>query len=149
MPSRPDLTELEAQRTRLRDDLTGVGDFRPGSLSAVMRRCGKPNCACADPAHPGHGPQHLLTKKVAGKTVTVHLRPGPELRKARAEVDNYKRFKQIVGELIDVNEAICQARPLSPLAPGGGQAGGEDGPGGPGPEKGGSTRASPRSSRSR
>lgn len=145
----PDLTELEARRARLRDDLTGVGDFRPGSLSTVMRRCGKASCACADPAHPGHGPQHLLTKKVAGKTATVHLRPGPELTKASAEVDNYKRFKQIVAELIDVNEAICQARPVSPLATGGGQGGSEDGPAGTDGQKGGSSASSRRTSRPR
>ena len=79
MTLHPDLAQLEAHRARLRADLVAIGDFRPGSVSAVMRRCGKANCACADTAHPGHGPQHLLTKKVDGKTVTLHLRPGPEL----------------------------------------------------------------------
>lgn len=74
MTPSPVLPELEQRRDRLCDDLAAVGDFRPGSLSAVMSRCGKPNCVCADPDHPGHGPQHVLTKKVAGKTVTVHLR---------------------------------------------------------------------------
>ncbi len=112
----PDLTQLQAQRAQLHADLAGVGDFRPGSLTAAMRRCGKANCACADPAHPGHGPQHLLTRKVAGKTVTVHVRPGPDLAKASVEVANYHRFRQLVGELVDVNEAICAARPVSALA---------------------------------
>lgn len=142
MTSHPDLAELEAQRARLRGDLAAVSDFRPGSLSAVMRRCGKAGCACADPAHPGHGPQHLLTKKVAGKTVTVHLKPGPELAKVSAEVGNYKRFKQIVAELVDINEAICQARPVSALAE-------QNTPGGSGPEKGGSSQASSTTSRPR
>ena len=145
MSTHPDLAELEQHRTQLHTDLAAVEDFRPGTLSVVMRRCGKPNCACADPAHPGHGPQHILTKKVHGKTVSVHLTPGPELEKVRAEVGNYTRFKQIVGELVQVSEAICQDRPISPLAAddhdGGGQAGG-DGPGAPGPERGGSTRRS-------
>ncbi len=113
-----------------------------------MRRCGKANCACADPAHPGHGPQHLLTRKVAGKTVTVHLRPGPELAKARVEVDNYKRFRQLVDELIQVSESICTARPLSPLAEG---AGGDhtDPRAGTAGQKGGSTPGSKRRSRPR
>jgi hypothetical protein len=143
-----DLAELERRRERLCDDLAAVGDFRPGSLSAVMRRCGKANCACADPAHPGHGPQHLLTKKVAGKTVTVHLRPGPELAKATVEVDNYKRFRQLVDELIQVSESICAARPLSPLAEG---ASGEHGDAAAGTagQKGGSSTRSPRRSRPR
>ena len=144
-PATP-LLELEQRRDRLRAELAGIGEFRPGSLSAVMRRCGKPNCACADPQHPGHGPQHVLTRKVAGKTVTVHLRPGPELDKARVEVGNYRRFRQLVDELIEVNEAICRARPVSPLAQddgGGGQDRRADADG----EKGGSSRRSRRRSR--
>ena len=139
MSSNPSLTDLEVQRAQLHADLVAVGDFRPGSLSAVMRRCGKPTCACADPGHPGHGPQYILTKKVENKTVSVHLKAGPELEKVGGEVANYKRFKSLVGELIEVNEEICEARPVSPLA--------EDAP--PtesGAEKGGSSVTSKRSS---
>src|SRR5258708_23029237 len=51
----------------------------------MWRRCGKPNCACARPGHRGHGPQWNLTRRVGGKTVNVHLRPGPELDKAERE----------------------------------------------------------------
>jgi len=133
------LPDLEQRRARLHADLAAVGDLRPGSLSAVMRRCGKPTCACADPAHPGHGPQHILTKKVAGRTVAVHVKRGPELEKVTGEVANHRRFKAIVGEIMEVSEAICEARPLSPLA--------DDAP--PteaGPDKGGSSTTSERTS---
>src|SRR5665647_3611135 len=116
MTPHSDLPDLEQQRSRLHAGLAAVGDFRPGSLSAVMRRCGKPTCVCADPAHPGHGPQHILTKKVAGKTVAVHLKAGTELEKVAGEVANYNLFKQIVGEIVEVSEAICRARPVVPLA---------------------------------
>lgn len=136
------LPELEQRRDRLRADLAAVGDFRPGSLSAVMRRCGKANCACAAAAHPGHGPQHVLTKKVAGKTVSVHLRPGPALDKARAEVGNYRRFRQLVDELVEVSEAICRARPVSPLA----EISGAEAPAGTDGKKGGSRTRSGRTS---
>jgi hypothetical protein len=137
----PELAHLEQQRIRLHADLVGVGDFRRGSLCAVMRRCGKTDCACADAAHPGHGPQHILTRSVAGRTVAVHLKPGPELEQARREVAGYQRFKAIVGEIVEVNEAICEARPVSPLA-------GEP-PVGAGAEKGGSPRTSGRRSKRR
>ena len=79
--------------------------------NAVRRKCGKPNCACARPGHPGHGPQHNLTKWAGGKTVTVHLRPGPELEKAEREVAEWERFKSLTGQIAEVNEAICDARP--------------------------------------
>ena len=116
MTQHPELSDLEQQRSRLHADLAAVGDFRRGSLCAVMRRCGKPTCACSDPAHPGHGPQHILTRSVAGRTVAVHLTPGPGLAKVAGELANYGRFKAIVGEIVEINEAICEARPVSPLA---------------------------------
>lgn len=134
-----DLPDLEQQRAHLHVKLAGIGDFRPGSLSAVMRRCGRPTCACADRANPGHGPQHILTKKVAGKTVAVHLKPGPALAKVTGEVANYKRFKRVIEEIVGVSEAICEVRPVSPLA-------GEVAPTDGRTEKGGSWPGSRRSS---
>jgi len=56
-----DLAGLEEERTRLHEELVGVGDFRQGSVYSVHRPCGKPHCACAEPRHPGHGPLHLLS----------------------------------------------------------------------------------------
>ncbi|MGH3246006.1 MAG: DUF6788 family protein, partial [Trebonia sp.] len=60
--SEPSLPELEAERDRLYAQLSTVGDFRRGSVSANYRKCGKPNCACAQPGHPGHGPRFLWTR---------------------------------------------------------------------------------------
>ena len=133
MPEGPDeLPELERLRTELYRELSRVGDFRPGSLNEVRRKCGKPNCACAAPDHPGHGPQYNLTRKVDGRTRARHLRPGPELEKIRREVAEYQRFRDLVGQVTEVNEAICDARPVTP-----GSAGGE-GLSGTGGEKRGS-----------
>ncbi|MGO8889855.1 MAG: DUF6788 family protein [Streptosporangiaceae bacterium] len=75
---------------------------------------GKPNCACAQAGHPGHGPQCNLTRSENGKTVARHLRPGPELDKVRREVGAYERFRDLVGQVTEVNEAICEVRPASP-----------------------------------
>ncbi len=60
--SEPSLPELIAERDRLFAQLSVVGDFRRGSVSENWRRCGKPNCACAAPGHPGHGPRFLWTR---------------------------------------------------------------------------------------
>jgi hypothetical protein len=95
-------------------ELARTGDFRRGSLNEVRRKCGKPNCACAAPEHPGHGPQWNLTRKAGGRTRTVHLRPGPELDKARREVAEHERFRDLSGQVTEVNEAICAARPVVP-----------------------------------
>ena len=133
MPDGPDeLAELERRRAGLYAELGQLGDFRRGSLNEARRKCGKPNCACAAPGHPGHGPQWNLTRKADGRTRTVHLRPGPELEKARREVAEYERFRDLVGQVTEVNEAICDARPVTA-----GSAG-DEGPSGRGREKRGS-----------
>ena len=139
MPEGADeLAGLERRREELYRELGQVGDFRRGALNVVWRKCGKPNCACAAPGHRGHGPQWNLTRTVAGRTRAVHLRPGPELDKARREVAEYERFRELVGRVTEVNEAICQARPAVPGVAVGGA------PPVPGGEKGGSGRPSRR-----
>ena len=62
------LDELERRRAELYARLAGTGDFRPGSVNETWRRCGKPNCACAQPDHPGHGPRYLWTRSAGGRT---------------------------------------------------------------------------------
>ena len=46
-----------------------LGDFRPGTVSAVPRRCGKSACHCAQPDGAGHL-QFRLLRKVKGKSVS-------------------------------------------------------------------------------
>lgn len=117
-----DLAGLEARRAVLFAELAQVGDFRRGSLNAVRRKCGKANCVCAGPGHPGHGPQYNLTRWAGGKTVNVRVRPGPELDKVTREVTAWARFQVLVEQIGVVSEAICALRPVSTvtadLAPG-------------------------------
>lgn len=127
------------RRAELYAQLSEVGDFRRGSLSAVYRRCGKPNCACAVPGHRGHGPQWNLTRKVNGRTVTVHLKPGPELDKARREIAAYQRFRDLTGQIAEVSEQICRLRLVLP-GEGKGASPGTEGKGAPGGARGGEGR---------
>ena len=41
---------------------------------------------------------------------------GPELEKARQEVENYQRFTALCRQLVEVNEQICQLRPVPEVA---------------------------------
>jgi hypothetical protein len=135
----PSLPELEAQRAGLYDQLAGTGDFRRGTVSENYRRCGKPNCACAQPEHPGHGPRHLWTRTVAGRGTRGRQLAAGELEKVRRELAGYQRFTALSEQIVEVNEAICEARPAEPAA-------GQGPPAGTGAEKGGSARRSRRSS---
>src|SRR5690348_14440414 len=126
------LLELEAERDRLYAQLSAVGDFRRGSVSENYRKCGKLNCACAQPGHPGHGPRFLWTRSARGRgTVGRQLAAG-EVAKVRREVGRHAEFAAICEQIAAVNEKICEARP----------AAGTDAPSAPEDEKRGPGRRS-------
>lgn len=105
------LANLEADRSRLLEEFLRLGDLRPGSITAVVRRCGKPSCHCARPNDPGHDPQIRLTRRVAGKTVTETFPNPGALRKAQQEVAEFHRLQKLSDDLVGINEKICKLRP--------------------------------------
>lgn len=106
------LAALEADRSKLLQEFLTLGDLRPGSITAVVRRCGKSSCHCAKPNDPGHDPQFRLTRKVAGKTATESFPNPAALRKAQQEIAEFHRFRKLGEELVRTNEKICVLRPL-------------------------------------
>jgi hypothetical protein len=102
---------FEAERSKLLQEFLSLGDLRPGSITAVVRRCGKSSCHCAKPNDPGHDPQFRLTRRVAGKTVTETFPNPVALRKAQQEVSEFHRFQKLAEQLIAINEKICELRP--------------------------------------
>ena len=109
-PDVPPPSHLLRRRQQLLQALLEIGDLRPGSLMARYRRCGKPNCHCAQPGARGHGPSFSLTRRVAGKTVTKIIPPGPAVDRTREQIDEYRRLRSLVKELVEVSEQICQAQ---------------------------------------
>lgn len=112
----PTLEQLEERRDRLHREIEELGDFRPGMISVRFRRCGRKNCVCSQPEHPGHGPQYLWNTTQGGKSRAQHLRMGPELEKASREVKEYREFQRLCRELVEVNEKICRLRPVPEIA---------------------------------
>jgi hypothetical protein len=106
------LTALEARRSDVLQQFVGLGDLRPGSISALVRRCGKPNCHCARPNDPGHDPQLRLVRKVSGKSVAESFANPASFRKAEREVAEFHRMQSLSAELIALNEQICRLRPV-------------------------------------
>lgn len=107
------LSALEHQRSSILAQILELGDFRSGSITPINGRCGKPNCHCHQPNQPSHGPNFRLTRKVNGKSVSESFSSAVELGKAQREVDAFHRFRQLSQELLEVNESICRARPVS------------------------------------
>lgn len=105
------MEELELKRKELLRRLTQLGEFRRGNVAASSRKCGKKNCACARPGHAGH-PRYMWSTTRGRRSEARTLRVGPELEKFTQEVDNYRVFLELTRELVEVNERICELRPV-------------------------------------
>jgi hypothetical protein len=97
------LTALEAARTKLLQQFLTLGDFRPGTVPAASRRCGKPTCHRAKPGSAGH-PQFRLLRKVHGKSVAESFSKPAAFRQAVEQVDEFHRFQQLTAELTALHE---------------------------------------------
>ena len=107
------LPALEQKRQQILQQIADWGDFRSGSITAALTRCGKPTCHCARAQDLGHGPNLRLTYKVKGKTVTETLSAPGALQKAQREIAAFRNFQQQVQALVEINATICRLRPFA------------------------------------
>lgn len=91
--------QTQRRRRLLREQLRALSTraLMRGSLVERVRRCGRPNCACAtDP-----GRQHagmFLTVQLDGRTQALHVRPEDEPR-VRAAIAAYTQLWKLINEL--------------------------------------------------
>lgn len=111
------LADLEGRRANVQARIAQLGDMRSGSITGTGGRCGYANCHCHRAGDPGHGPYYRLTRKADGKTVTETFFSSANLAKAQREVAEYHRFRELSGQLLEVNEQICGLRPVEETAP--------------------------------
>ena len=109
------LSAVVDDRSTLLQQISELGDFQPGSITSASRSCGSPNCHCAKPNDPGHGPHAQLTQKIEGKTVTQNLPSQAAVHKAEKEIAEFRKFQTLTGELVDVNRKICRLRPIEQI----------------------------------
>lgn len=100
---------LSAHLNELLDRLIALPPFRPGTLTKRFRKCGKENCRCAKPGHPGHGPCWSLTRAVNGKTKTTVIAP-KFVETVRNQIAAFREFQTLTRDLINTNIQICDAQ---------------------------------------
>jgi len=111
------LSDLEHQRSQLVSQFARLNDLRPGSVTGMVRRCGKPTCHCAQPDDPGHGPTLRLTYKVEGKTISEALPTPAAVRKAEHEIAEFRKYQELRRAFVEINEKICRLRPVEQAPP--------------------------------
>jgi hypothetical protein len=104
------LEALEQRRAQITDQIAALGDLRCDSITPTTGRCGKPNCHCHRPDHPGHGPNLRLTYKLEGKTRTESLPDAAAINKAKREIEEFRKFQALQSEFLEVNVHICHLR---------------------------------------
>jgi hypothetical protein len=104
------IQKLEEERGELIAGLAQLGDFRAGSITGFTRQCGKEACHCARKGDPGHGPTLRLTYKIGGKTATESLPDQEAIKRAQAEIAEFRRFKELTRKLVEINVKICRLR---------------------------------------
>jgi hypothetical protein len=102
------LSELQAKRRMLLQQLATPRDFRPGSMVARFRKCGRPYCHCAHDGSKGHGPSWSLTRHIDGKTITKII-PKEAVEQTKVQIAEYHRFQDAMHELTETNVQICDA----------------------------------------
>lgn len=102
--------QLEDLKMLVLARIEAVPEFRRGSLQVGYRKCGKASCRCARPGEQGHGPRGLWTRTVKGAGSRGQYIPVEHLDQVRAELDNYAQFEVLIGDYVEINEALCKAR---------------------------------------
>lgn len=94
------LPQLIERRKQICDTIAGITSMRRGSLNEVFR-----HQKLKDGTTATRGPFYNITMKSENKTVTVAV-PKSDLDRIRQEAQNYRIFRELSDEYIDVCEQI-------------------------------------------
>ena len=93
--------QLTARRMEIIGEITEIKSMRKGVLNAKYQKVKYKNGEVAV-----KGPYYELTKKGSGGKTIAQSVPVRDAEHIQAEVGNYKRFRQLADEYVDVCEQI-------------------------------------------
>jgi hypothetical protein len=100
------INKLQQRLAEIKAELRRLGPIHPGSLSEQYNVCGTPGCRCKDPKKPQkHGPYYQLSYTWRGRGSTRFVR-AVRLEAMREKIANYKRFRELTEEWVDVAVAL-------------------------------------------
>ena len=103
------LRTLQQRRANILASISAIGALRPGTVSEIYTKCGRPNCHCQQPGDRGHGPYFRLVRNSAGKPTTRSL-SAQQAEIVRTEVAECQRLRRLTAELIEVSEQLSEAQ---------------------------------------
>ena len=79
-----------------------------GSLTETYKRCGRPNCHCAD--GPGHGPKRYLVISQPGGRPRRDYVPNAVCEQVVHLIDNFHRLREALNEICAINAELLRRR---------------------------------------
>ena len=95
------LTQLIARRCEIVGEIDEIKSMRKGVLNAKYQNVAHKNGEVVV-----KGPYYALTKKASGGKTIYQAIPARDVPRIQKEVDNYKHFRQLSDEYIEVCEKI-------------------------------------------
>lgn len=97
----PNLTQLSAKRSKIASEINAIKSMRKGTLSSQFQKVSHKDGSVVE-----KGPYYVLTKKApGGRTISKSI-SAQDVPRIQKEVDNYKRFRELSDEYVDVCEKI-------------------------------------------
>ena len=102
-------TALLKRRHQLARGLPPIEQILRGSLIETYKRCGRPNCHCAD--GPGHGPKrYLSTISRTGERPRVGYVPNAAHAEVREFLANFRKLREVLNEICAINAELLRRR---------------------------------------
>jgi hypothetical protein len=95
--------KLTARRGKLVREMADLYGMLQGSIVKLYRRCGREGCRCRKGKK--HGPAYYLSTKEKGRTQMLYI-PKERLGKARTAVREYKKLKEHLEQIIEINREM-------------------------------------------
>jgi hypothetical protein len=104
----PTSSELKRRRRQLLRKLPPLDAVLRGSLIERYKRCGNPNCKCAQ--GPGHGPKYYLSVSYPGRSPQMDYVAQAEHAQVSECLANYTQVRDILEEISEINHELLRRR---------------------------------------
>lgn len=101
------MKDLVAKQKRLLVEFLKLKDMIRGSISSVCSGCNRANCICDNKEKTR---AYRLTYKGKAQSSKIVYIPKSQLRNVKKLISNYKRNKEVIDQLIEINVEIFKKR---------------------------------------
>lgn len=99
---------LRERREKLIKQLPSLRNILRGSLIERYKRCGNPNCHCAQGR--GHGPKYYLSVSFPGQRPQMDYIPADIHEQTSASLADFQRVREILEEICEINRELLRRR---------------------------------------